>query len=325
MRNKTCRYGFTLIELLVVIAIIAVLIALLLPAVQQAREAARRSTCKNNLKQIGLALHNYHDTHRKFPQGNYGMTNNQWPLRDGTNWRTMILPNIDQATVYNQLTFDDVNATFNGLTYTGNEVLIGLKMPVFLCPSSVLKPFDNSGVSNNTAGGLNHHYVGIQGAARPIPGPDANQGTRDCSHGWSCDNGTFFSNECIAIAEIIDGSSNTIIISEQSGRVNGQNLTANYYGGWHGARNDSRVSGPSCSDLWSAGTTCVRFAPNSNIIQTGATDRKYRNNTVINSEHTGGLHVLLGDGSVHFLSENIDFLTLKKLCVRYDGVPVGEF
>ena len=78
-------------------------------------------------------------------------------------------------------------------------------------------------------------------------------------------------------------------------------------------------------DLWSAGTTCVRFAPNSDIVQVGATDQKYRNNTVINSEHTGGIHALLADGSVHFLSDNIDFTTLKQLCVRYDGVPVGEF
>ncbi|WP_339733981.1 DUF1559 domain-containing protein [uncultured Gimesia sp.] len=323
MRNKSRKYGFTLIELLVVIAIIAILIALLLPAVQQAREAARRSTCKNNLKQIGLALHNYHDTHRTFPQGNYGMTNNAWPLRDGTNWRTMILPYMDQATVYNQLTFDNTAATFNGNSYTGNEVLIGLKLPIFLCPSSILDPFDTGG--NNSTGGLNHHYAGIQGAARPIPGSNPDKGTRDCGHGWSCDNGTLFSNECITIAKIVDGSSNTIMVAEQSGEVDGKNLTANYYGGWHGARNDSRVSGSSCSDLWSAGTTCVRFAPNSNIIQGGATDTKYRNNTVINSEHTGGIHVLLGDGSVHFISENIDFTTLKQLCVRYDRVPVGEF
>lgn len=317
------RRGFTLIELLVVIAIIAVLVALLLPAVQQAREAARRSSCKNNLKQIGLALHNYHDTHSVFPQGNYGMTNNAWPFRDGTNWRTMILPFMDQAPLYNQLNFDNVNATFNGNDYTGNEVLIGLKIETFLCPSSVLNPFDTGG--NNAAGGLNHHYAGIQGAARPIPGLDPNKGTRDCGHGWSCDNGILFSNESTKMAKVVDGTSNTIIVAEQSAEVAGVNRTANYYGGWHGARNDSRVSGPSCSDLWSAGTTCVRFAPNSDIVQVGATDQKYRNNTVINSEHTGGIHVLLADGSVHFLSENIDFVTLKKLAVRYDGQPIGAF
>jgi len=94
---KQSRRGFTLIELLVVIAIIAILIALLLPAVQQAREAARRSQCKNNMKQIGLAIHNYHDSHLKFPPGY--ITTNHW------GWGTMLLPGMDQANIYNLFNF----------------------------------------------------------------------------------------------------------------------------------------------------------------------------------------------------------------------------
>lgn len=319
------RTGFTLIELLVVIAIIAILVALLLPAVQQAREAARRSSCKNNLKQIGIALHNYHDTHSIFPQGAYGMTGGVWPRHDGTNWRTLILPFLEQGPVYDQLNFDSIAANFNGNNYTGNEVLRRYKVDTFLCPSSTLDPFDNSGTSNNAAGGLNHHYVGIQGAARPVPGPDANRGTRDCGQGWSCNNGMLFQNDNTRMRDATDGTSNTIMVAEQSGLTNGENLTANYYGGWFGARTENAVKGTACSDHWAAGTTCVRFAPNSNIIQNGANDFKYRNNTVINSFHRGGIQVLLTDGSIHFISDNIDFTTLKKLCVRYDGVPVGEF
>lgn len=322
---RPSQRGFTLIELLVVIAIIAILVSLLLPAVQQAREAARRSTCKNNLKQLGIALHNYHETHSIFPQGAYGMTGGTWPLHDGTNWRTMILPFIEQGPVYDQLNFNSTAANFNGNNYTGNEVLIRYKVDVFLCPSSTLDPFDNSGTSNNAAGGLNHHYVGIQGAARPIPGTDPNKGTRDCGQGWSCNNGMLFQNDNTKLRDATDGTSNTIMIAEQSGETNGQNLTANYYGGWFGARTEYAVKSSTCSDHWAAGTTCVRFSPNSDIIQTGATDTKYRNNTVINSFHRGGIQVLLGDGGVHFLSDNIDFVTLKKLCVRYDGEPIGEF
>lgn len=312
--------GFTLIELLVVIAIIAILIALLLPAVQQAREAARRTQCKNNLKQIGLAIHNYHDTYDTFPPGNRGMTD--WNLKNSTNWRSMVLPYMDQAPVYNQLNFETGN--FAGNSFAGNEVLKGLSIPAFLCPSSTIDPFDNSeNTWSNTEQGLNHHYVGISGAAPPITG--LTTGYRDCGHGWSCNSGLLASNENYKIKDAKDGTTNTIIVAEQSGYTNGRVLYANYYSGWHGARHLNSIKASSCSDLWQAGTTCVRFAPNSDIIQTGATDTRYRNNTVINSEHEGGLQVLLADGSARFLSENIDFMTLKLLCAKRDGQTIGEW
>ncbi|MCA8983405.1 MAG: DUF1559 domain-containing protein [Planctomycetaceae bacterium] len=316
--------GFTLIELLVVIAIIAILVALLLPAVQQAREAARRSSCKNNLKQIGLALHNYHDTHSIFPQGAFGKDQAVWPTNGNTNWRAFILPQLEQTAVYDQLDFEA--GDFRGLTLAGtNSILQNLSISVFLCPSSALDPFDNSGTSNNAARALCHQYVGIQGSARPIPGPDGNRGTRDCGQGWSCNNGMLFQNGNTRMRDATDGTSNTMIVAEQSGLTNGQNLTSNYYGGWHGSRNNNNVDSATCTDHWTTGSTCVRFAPNSNIIQVGATDQKYRNNTVINSFHTGGVQVLMTDGSVHFLSDNIHFDTLKRLCTRYDGQVVGEY
>ncbi|MEQ9411790.1 MAG: DUF1559 domain-containing protein [Fuerstiella sp.] len=321
MRHKLqSNRGFTLIELLVVIAIIAILVALLLPAVQQAREAARRTQCKNNLKQIGLSLHNYHDTFDTFPPGNRGMTD--WNLKNSANWRSMVLPYLDQAPVYNQLNFETGN--FAGNSYLGNEVLKGFKMPAFLCPSSTIDAFDNSeNTWSNTERGLNHHYVGIAGAAPPITG--LSTGWRDCGHGWSCDTGLLASNENFRIADAKDGSTNTIMVAEQSGYTNGRVLYANYYGGWHGARHLNSIRASSCGDLWQAGTTCVRFAPNSDIVQTGANETRYRNNTVINSEHVGGLQVMLGDGSVKFLSENIDFPTLKLLCAKRDGQVVGEW
>lgn len=318
------RMGFTLVELLVVIAIIGILVGLLLPAVQAAREAARRMSCTNNLKQIGLALQNYHDTHNKLPFGSFNLRE-AWPS-NGTNWRALILPFIEQTNVWNQLEFSARShfmaggaAGANAFLY--NEVLRELEISTYRCPSTVIPPFDQAPVSNNQANGLMVSYVGIQGAARPVPGADPSMGTVDCGHGWSCDNGSLLVNESINFASIIDGLSNTMVVSDQSGLVAGRNRTSNYYGGWYGSRHPRRVSSGACRDLWQTGTTCVRFAPNSNIVQTGATDFMYRNNTVINSQHPAGITIALGDGSTRFLPETIDFVLLKQLCARADGLP----
>jgi prepilin-type N-terminal cleavage/methylation domain-containing protein/prepilin-type processing-associated H-X9-DG protein len=326
MRRR--RFGFTLVELLVVIAIIGILIALLLPAVQAAREAARRMQCSNNLKQMGLALHNYHDTYKEFPIGSYNMRE-AWPA-NGTNWRIHILPFIEGSTTFENLTIDASSNFMAGgaagsNAYSGVEVLIDLELDYYRCPSSTIKPFDIAPVSNNDGHALNVLYVGIQGAARPVPGPNSSRGTADCGHGWSCNNGMLVPNEAMGMQDASDGTSNTMIVSEQSGLVAGVNRTANYYGGWFGARHPRTVTSGNCGDLWQAGTSCVRFSPNSNIVQTGATERMYRNNTVINSEHPGGINVCLTDGSVQFISDTIDFTTLKRLACRYDGEPVGEY
>ena len=329
------RRGFTLIELLVVIAIIAILIALLLPAVQQAREAARRTQCTNNMKQIGLALHNYHDAFNTFPFGTRGgRTWTQVGIKDGTNWRVALLPYLDQGPVYQNLDFSGSfgAGTSDAVAYMGgNEVLKGLVVQVYLCPSSTLEMFPQSyvnntggnGTFNNQGRGLGIQYVGIQGAAPQFTWSQS--GYRDCGHGWSCDQGMMTVNETKGIRDAIDGASNTIVIAEQSGLTQGHNRTSNYYGGWSGARQlGMTISSTTCSDFWQTGTTCIRHPPNSNIGDAG-NGHPYRNNTVINSFHTGGVFVLLGDGSVRFLSENVDFQTLKKLAIRNDGQVIGEF
>ncbi len=318
------RRGFTLVELLVVIAIIGVLVALLLPAVQAAREAARRMSCSNNLKQLGLGLHNHHDTYNEFPMGanNY---REAWPS-NGTNWRAFILPFLEQSNITDNLSLDDTSYFMAGGAAGGNalngvDVLRNLVVDVYRCPSTTL---DEIGGHNNTQA-MNATYAGNQGAARPIPGTNPDLGTRDCGHGWSCDNGILFPNDAIDFAAITDGTSNTIAVAEQSALVDGRNLTANYYGAWYGARHPRNLKDTSCSDLWQSGTSCVRFAPNSQIIQTGATDAMYRNNTHWNSNHPGGIMVALADGSVRFPPETIDFNTLKRLACRYDGQPVGDY
>jgi len=325
MNRTTLQRGFTLVELLVVIAIIGILIALLLPAVQAAREAARRSQCSNNLKQIGLALHNYHDTHKTFPLGAFNLRE-AWPS-SGTNWRALILPYIEQSTVHDQLLFSADPAVHfmaggaaGGNALNGNDVLKNLVIEGYRCPSSVIKRI---GGHNNTLA-MNVLYVGIQGAARPIPGPNPNRGSRDCSYGWTSNSGMLAKNECFSFKDCLDGSSNTMIVAEQSGLVADRNITANYYGGWYGTRHPRTMDQNPCGDLWGAGTTAVRYTPNLKVAVTGAS-QMYHNNTILNSQHPGGINVLLTDGSVRFISETIDLNTLKGLACRYDGVPLGAF
>jgi prepilin-type processing-associated H-X9-DG protein len=317
-----------LVELLVVIAIIGILVALLLPAIQMAREAARRTECVNNLKQIGIGLQNYHDTYRTFPLGSFNLRE-QWPS-NGTNWRILILPFIEQSSVHEQLSFTSTShfmagGAAGGSALLGNEVLRDLIIDAYQCPSSTIEPFEIAPVSNNSGIALNVHYVGIQGAARPVPGSNPNRGTRDCGHGWSCNNGILVANQCFRMSSVIDGTSNTMLVAEQSGRVADVNRTSNYYGGWYGSRHPRTLEASSCWDLWQTGTSCVRFAPNSDIVQTGATERMYRNNTVINSEHPGGINVVLVDGSVRFITDTINFVNLKRLACRYDGEPIEDY
>lgn len=335
-RNSLQKRGFTLIELLVVIAIIAILIALLLPAVQQAREAARRSTCKNHLKQLGLALHNYHDTFLRFPIGE------QSPVWR-SNWRAPILPYLDQAPAYNQLNFANGSSSSgfgsagsSGYGYgTGagsNEILKTLRVPVYNCPSS-----PHSNAANGTANVLNNNdlgqtmdYVGIAGAT-----PDPAGQTNVCSPasagyglGTYCNNGLLAVNDSFRMRDITDGTSNTIIVGEQSGQVNNLDSRSNYYGGWSGfTRSEKAPSIATAVNAWGSGTTTVMYSPNS-FWNTSAGDEAYRTygaNTVLGSYHTGGTHVLLTDGAVRFISDNLDFSTLANLCSKSDGQVIGEF
>ncbi|WP_417385328.1 DUF1559 domain-containing protein [Gimesia sp.] len=161
-KSNYIRRGFTLIELLVVIAIIAILIALLLPAVQQAREAARRSQCKNNLKQIGLAMHNYLDAFTTFPIG--GLKNSRGP-----NWRVGLLPYFDQAPAYNQVSYNASFWAHSGL----QAVFKTLRVPGYVCPSSP-HGFVNADVPLSYDSMI-HDYVGITGAVPSAP-------TNDTSH-----------------------------------------------------------------------------------------------------------------------------------------------
>lgn len=346
-RSRRFRSGFTLIELLVVIAIIAVLIALLLPAVQQAREAARRTQCKNNMKQLGLALHNYHDTYISFPVGNY-------PEFFG-NWRVGILPNLDQANLYNQCTFVHPPAGYTVAPVAGswtpavllwgpitapsivNTVLQGVQLQVFKCPSSTLPWDSNIGVMGNsvTPKLQTHDYVGISGGYDDsFPGGDPS-GFGRCSNlvyaGNMCHNGLLPIVRNHGIRDCTDGTSNTMIVGEQSGTTAGTDIRANYWGGWNGT-SFGRAGGvyqnvnahPTVTGCEVVnGITTVRYSINAFSAPGGA--QPWYLNTTLSSYHEGGGHALLADGAVRFLSENMNLQTLINLSVMNDGRVLGEF
>jgi prepilin-type N-terminal cleavage/methylation domain-containing protein/prepilin-type processing-associated H-X9-DG protein len=322
------RRGFTLIELLVVIAIIAVLVALLLPAVQQAREAARRSSCKNNLKQLGLALHNYHDTYTKFPQGQFQIQGaNSW---DGNGIMVPLLPYLDQAPLYNQWNF---NATYISGT---NQVAARTKIAAFRCPSDRDYLGPEPGVN----------YAGCGGASINI---------------WSSNsNGVFPRLVSSDMAAVQDGTSNVIAFSEMLTGDNSQGSASDsdiVQNGSPPAFADQNF--PTSAEIATAETACnalsttgaaslsqngrhwssphpsqARFntsaPPNWNgrscAFGGGFGQAADRNGIwAARSRHTGGVHVTLVDGSVRFVSENIDLLTWQRLGAKDDGNPVGEF
>ncbi len=306
------KRGFTLIELLVVIAIIAVLIALLLPAVQQAREAARRSQCKNNLKQIGLALHNYHDAMSVFPYA-AEQTKNQTGF-------TMLLPYLDQAPLYNTLNFSAAmgkwfNNTTSGptpATATVNLDAAKVRLNVLLCPSDNGNPTHSddptyygcmtSGNSYKTTYGF---VVTSPFTANP-PTYWRNEavGTRGM-FGWNSNS---------QIRDVTDGTSNTVAVSETTLAVSNGTAPPWSCTDWVGGSGISFSYAPP-NTWW--------LAPYGNPAP--GIPGRLQSWAFAGSTHVGGLHVLMGDGGVRFLSQNINNTTFVQLSQIADGQVIGEF
>ncbi|MGH7128323.1 MAG: DUF1559 domain-containing protein, partial [Planctomycetaceae bacterium] len=325
---------FTLIELLVVIAIIAILIALLLPAVQQAREAARRTQCRDNLHNLGLALHNYHDVHRSFPFG--------WMLGGDLNvapWGTMILPHLDQGPLYNRWdsrvpAFDQAGAFFPPAAVQQNLEVIATPLQIFVCPSTPGRPTDMYRLPANAGGpGLppidltwtaaRSDYIattGVRGTFANIAYAGNAGGDRE---GVLLQVGLGSSNGPSKMRDLKDGSSNTFLVGERVGGStiyrNGQAdsmLTALLGqangGGWGDFLNGEHWIEGSLYDGTPGGGPC---SLNCNNIRSG----NYM------SFHIGGAHFLMGDGSVRFISENIAASTFAGLITRNKGEVLGEF
>lgn len=309
--RSTVRVGFTLIELLVVMAIIGVLLALLLPAVQAAREAARATECRNNLKQIALALHNYHDRTGVLPPA---WTADPFFLTQGWGWGAMLLPDMEQMTLFQQLRFDE------SLTSTASRQWHLHTVKTFVCPSDAFPlsgtvivqvpdwwpPFPATSAYFHPPPPIlfpmaKSNYPAVYGSTAADDDPDTG-------------NGLFFRNSSVRLRDVVDGTSQTLMIGErrttqrQKKDFMGNDLTYVDMTTWIGVL-------PWCSD------------PSSRVVGSGhvppaTADRSFPG---FNSQHSGGTFFALADGSVRIISNSIDTTTYRSLMTRSGGEVLGEF
>lgn len=310
--KKASRSGFTLIELLVVIAIIAVLIALLLPAVQQARESARRTSCRNNLKQLALALHNYHDTHSVTPFGG---------AREGSAWSAMILPQIEMSNLYNSITTwgegsgDAKNwGNSSGTNVQAKTVACETLIAAFRCPSAAIpEHLDERGIG----GGYR--------IARRVPscyianawgtGGNLDDDGSGALAAWTNSDGIFAFERSRQFRDVTDGLSNTVMLGEVLPVLTNTSTTV-----------DERVWPNGILDHWYiGGDDYDDICDLSEMMGSTGVQMKKNFETAYGSQHPGGVHVALADGSVRFVSENIDLTVWSYLGSRADGTPVGDF
>jgi prepilin-type N-terminal cleavage/methylation domain-containing protein/prepilin-type processing-associated H-X9-DG protein len=334
------RKGFTLIELLVVISIISILIGMLLPAVQKIREAANRLKCSNNLKQIGLAIHNYHDTQNKFPLGMPGLDARCW------SWRVYILPQLEQDNIYNQMQADparfwlppDMGGGGNGMAGTiwdidtipqskingagGINVASGSprnKLSIYVCPSDIL-PGRNSG------GYAKSNYVGNSGSSRNF-----NSVQNAWVSAWpfgtwygcgqvkgSAQNGLLlYANDSyetwvVTMSEVSDGLSNTFLVGEASVSQNvGPGMTNHgAFPVWVGGNDNGTCIG------WYTAGNALRLADDVFKLNLKTSDVS---NASFGSRHTQGANFVLGDGSVRFVRQSMDLRTYAATATRNGG------
>ena len=302
---KKIRTGFTLVELLVVIAIIGILVGLLLPAVQAAREAARRMQCSNNLKQLGLAAHNYHDAFKSFPLSEIFRTGSASTWGYGV----FILPFIEQSALHTQLQPDG-----NALPTLAARPLLLTTIPAYVCPSDVGSPLNSLFSGYPKSNYLANDEVFTAQYLPPLSGAP------------------------LSIRDISDGTSNTIMIGERALKITGDFLSVG--GVWAGRTPIGGAVQVIGRGAWPPNTSY----PTSLSQAIGTPTDPLNKRTAWTSLHTGGVMTALCDGSVRFVSQNIDSLTAystaastngfnmigvdrvwQNLYRRADGNPVGDF
>ena len=303
MESQSPRRGFTLVELLVVIAIIGVLIALLLPAVQQAREAARRMQCTNHQKQLGLAIHNYHDTFQKFPPGQFinvnvsGETENLMRFC----WMQTLLPFVEQAALHDRFQ-EQIASGVVPWSWAGRETVVG----GFICPSAPGAPKVNTR-------GFHGNYVTVHGN-HFVKSGDNDQNA----------NGVFYVRSKTSFRDVTDGTSNVAMLSEIL--LVPDNTTDRRGAYFMTSFNSANVTvafkdGPN-STIPDAGNLAVLVNQLPNLPAVEASDYVGMNPR---SYHPGGVLVTRVDGSVGFVPDTIDVTTFQRLGARNDGEPLGEF
>jgi prepilin-type N-terminal cleavage/methylation domain-containing protein/prepilin-type processing-associated H-X9-DG protein len=343
------RLGFTLIELLVVIAIIAILIGLLIPAVQKVREAAARSQCSNNLHQIGVALHNYYSSNNVLPPG---CTTDGTPFGSGggwgSSWMVFLLPMIEQGNLFNQWQFTGGNSGY--VNANNRTVDTNIVIPTYRCPSTALPMFEEY-----TGTVMQASYVGISGAANQALTATAYRESRidESANKTTCCNGggpasgggTFFRGSQVKISDMTDGSSQVLMVSEQTDfmiAADGSKRRWNASGlyGWSMGTNTNSPPSPCGSaagcDNRQFNCTTIRYGINQKTgwstagfpgSQSGdcTTGVCYDmgNNTPLNSTHTNGVNGLYGDGHVSFVSNNTSISVLALISIRDDGLAVS--
>lgn len=306
------RLGFTLVELLVVIAIIGILVGLLLPAVQAAREAARRMQCTNNLKQIGLALHNYESAHRSFPRA-FTLARPAIPVANNDSveawgWTVAILPFIEQDPLYTALNAGSVSLAdrlAKAATYPQAPIipLLQTRLPGYECPSD----------ANQQQAKADRHFGGGWGTAQGghgqwqpgITNYISNRGTRDNPQEELDTFGMFMENRNIRLGDVSDGTSNTFLVGERDSKYGRA-------GAWAGVRNPR---GASTRGIYTA-TANVRPPLNSTDPPYAWGNSARGAGAGFSSLHTGGATFVFVDGSTHFISESIEW--------RADQSPAGN-
>jgi prepilin-type N-terminal cleavage/methylation domain-containing protein/prepilin-type processing-associated H-X9-DG protein len=337
--NVRRRSGFTLIELLVVIAIIAILIALLVPAVQKVREAAARTQCINNMKQIGLALHGYHDVYKVFPPGSAAdvapwktpptAADTDW----GSSWMVFVLPYLDQSTVSIRWIFSGQS----GWQVANNNALIkGLVIGSYRCPSTSLPDLNPYSTTLPGAGGVGimyTSYVAIGGAIN-------NTGVKTWNSNIASDRGMLFQLSKVKMVQVTDGTSNTIMVGEQSNHLRnaanaiilgrnfgGGNIAVTCAGpdGWiQGCRRNIPNNTGSTDVVYNVAT--IRWSINQigMTLQAGGCHDNVGNNIPLSSMHTGGCNLLFGDGTVRFWTNATPLATLFAAASRDEGTVFTE-